>query len=43
MSLRKRIAVAYAVLQYAMSTCGINGKKGKGNCQVPPIDPLQVE
>jgi len=35
--------VAYAVLQYGMSTADINGKKGKGNFQVAPIDPLPVQ
>lgn len=34
-------AVAYAVLQYAMSTSDINGRKGKGNFQLPSELPTQ--
>jgi len=36
-------AIAYAVLQYAMSTADVNGQKGKGNFQVAPIDPLPAQ
>jgi Zn-dependent M28 family amino/carboxypeptidase len=31
-------AIAYATLQYAMNTSDVNGKKGKGNFKVPPVD-----
>ncbi len=31
-------AIAYAVLQYAMNTADVNGKKGKGNFQLAPGD-----
>jgi Zn-dependent M28 family amino/carboxypeptidase len=36
-------AIAYAVLQYSMSTADVNGQKGKGNFQVAPIDPLPAQ
>ena len=36
-------AIAYAVLQYAMSTSDVNGIKGKGNFRVRPIDPLPAQ
>jgi Zn-dependent M28 family amino/carboxypeptidase len=36
-------AIAYAVLQYSMSTADVNGQKGKGNFQVAPIDPLPTQ
>lgn len=36
-------AVAYAVLQYAMSTSDVNGKKGKGNFKVDTVDLLPKE
>ncbi len=29
-------AIAYAVLQYAMNTQAVNGKKGKGNFKSAP-------
>jgi Zn-dependent M28 family amino/carboxypeptidase len=34
-------AIAYATLQYAMSTTEINGARGKGNFKVPPLLPVQ--
>jgi Zn-dependent M28 family amino/carboxypeptidase len=34
-------AIAYATLQYAMSTTEINGVRGKGNFKVPPLLPVQ--
>ncbi len=33
--------VAYATLQYAMSTSDINGARGKGNFKLPPFMPVQ--
>jgi Zn-dependent M28 family amino/carboxypeptidase len=40
-------AVAYAVLQYAMSTTDVNGKKGKGNFKPDPnfsgAEPLPIQ
>ena len=36
-------AIAYAVIQYAMSTADVNGVKGKGNFKVPTIDPLPAQ
>lgn len=33
-------AIAYGVLQYAMNTSDVNGKKGKGNFKVPPPPPI---
>jgi Zn-dependent M28 family amino/carboxypeptidase len=36
-------AIAYAVLQYAMSTSDINGLKGKGNFKLPPPEALPAE
>ncbi len=33
-------AIAYAVLQYAMNTGDVNGKKGKGNFKVAPTELL---
>jgi len=36
-------AIAYAVLQFSMSTADVNGQKGKGNFQVAPIDPLPAQ
>jgi Zn-dependent M28 family amino/carboxypeptidase len=33
-------AIAYAVLQYAMSTSDVNGVKGKGNFKVKPVPPI---
>ena len=32
-------AVAYATLQYAMSTSDVNGSRGKGNFKLPPFLP----
>jgi Zn-dependent M28 family amino/carboxypeptidase len=34
-------AIAYATLQYAMSTTDINGVRGKGNFKLPPFLPTQ--
>lgn len=36
-------AIAYAVLQYAMSTSDVNGKRGKGNFNLEPHDHLPAE
>ena len=36
-------AIAYAVLQYAMSTSDVNGAKGKGNFFVPPVEPQPAQ
>jgi Zn-dependent M28 family amino/carboxypeptidase len=33
--------VAYATLQYAMSTSDVNGVRGKGNFKLPPFLPVQ--
>jgi hypothetical protein len=34
-------AIAYATLQYAMSTTEIDGVRGKGNFKVPPLPPVE--
>ncbi len=34
-------AVAYATLQYAMSTADVNGVRGKGNFKLPPFLPVE--
>ena len=31
-------AIAYAVLQFAMNTEAVNGKRGKGNFKLPPVE-----
>jgi Zn-dependent M28 family amino/carboxypeptidase len=36
-------AIAYAVLQYSMSTADVNGLKGKGNFKLPPPEELPTE
>lgn len=36
-------AIAYAVLQYAMNTADVNGKRGKGNFKLPPSEELPSE
>jgi Zn-dependent M28 family amino/carboxypeptidase len=36
-------AIAYAVLQYAMSTSDVNGKRGKGNFKLPVTEDLLTE
>jgi aminopeptidase Y len=36
-------AIAYAVLQYAMSTSDLNGLRGKGNFKLPPPEELPTE